>query len=281
MKQVLVSVAFYWKLISNLQTKAAIDRSDSKSPSRDNRKSVMVEKEVSPTAPPASAAPTGPTNSATLSQSSAVTVDGTASQSSSIQETLMSAFKRISILNRNHKSSDALSEDGSVDSDDKEGPNPAAEGTKSKGASRIFDAVVAADQISKKKKKKFVPPGGVYTYDKDSLLQKAVSAFDKKAVVTGITSNAKEVQCKIQLEYIIEQTGSVNEDEFIERYVYWYRDRIMKFIEFILNRFFNSQKMTESLKAMQSLVDSKLAQLRTEHSELYGIELVMSGFICA
>jgi hypothetical protein len=55
----------------------------------------------------------------------------------------------------------------------------------------------------------------------------------------------------MHLNYLLDQTGSSNEDEFLER-------------------FQQAIKMTETLKGMQSLVDSKLAQLRTEHSELYG-----------
>jgi hypothetical protein len=55
----------------------------------------------------------------------------------------------------------------------------------------------------------------------------------------------------MHINYILEQTGSNSEEQFLER-------------------FSQTTKMTETLKGMQSLVDSKLAQLRAEHNELSG-----------
>ena len=51
-------------------------------------------------------------------------------------------------------------------------------------------------------------------------------------------------------DYLNEKTNSTNEDEFIDR-------------------FKSAQKLTESLRAMQALADSKLVQLRAEYADLY------------
>jgi hypothetical protein len=65
-----------------------------------------------------------------------------------------------------------------------------------------------------------------------------------------IAANARTVQAKMMYEYLNEKTNSTNEDEFIDR-------------------FKSAQKLTESLRAMQALADSKLVQLRAEYAELY------------
>jgi hypothetical protein len=63
-------------------------------------------------------------------------------------------------------------------------------------------------------------------------------------------TNARAVQAKMMFDYLAEKTNSSSEEEFLER-------------------FRTAQRLTESLRAMQVLADSKLVQLRAEHAELY------------
>jgi hypothetical protein len=77
-------------------------------------------------------------------------------------------------------------------------------------------------------------------------------------VASHAINNAREMSCKLQLDYLMEKTGSVNENEFLDRY-------------------FAGQKTKDSLKAMQNLADSKLSQLRTEHAELLGTVYIIAS----
>jgi hypothetical protein len=123
-----------------------------------------------------------------------------------------------------------------------------------KGRSRLLAAMAAVDADTREKKqmqhKRKRRQTGI-THDKDQLLASAMDAFNKKGVASHAVSNAREMSCKLQLDYLIERTNSVDATEFLDRY-------------------FAAHKTKDSLRAMQNLADSKLSQLRTEHAELLG-----------
>ena len=64
-------------------------------------------------------------------------------------------------------------------------------------------------------------------------------------------SQGRQREAKALMNYIQERTGCTSAEEFIDR-------------------FKNAFKLAENLRSHQILSDSKLAQLRTEHSELAG-----------
>jgi len=91
-----------------------------------------------------------------------------------------------------------------------------------------------------------------FKYDKEQLAQEVLSVLDQEKVKREIVANAKNVQASLMLNYIKEHTGSISDDDFIHRYK-------------------SAQKMTETLHGHQLIADSKIAQLRSEHAELYAI----------
>ena len=90
-----------------------------------------------------------------------------------------------------------------------------------------------------------------FHFDKESLQQSVLQAIFKsdEEKQREMESHAKVIQSTMMWEYVMEKTGSVHEDELIER-------------------FLQGKKLTDSLLAQQSLADSRLAQLRTEHDEV-------------
>ena len=90
-----------------------------------------------------------------------------------------------------------------------------------------------------------------YRFDKESLTQSIVQAMFKpdNEKVREMEQHAKTMQSTMMWEFVMEKTGSSNEDELIER-------------------FQDSKKLTESLVAQQNLADSRLAQLRTLNDEV-------------
>ncbi len=49
-----------------------------------------------------------------------------------------------------------------------------------------------------------------------------------QGVRAAVMGHAKEVQAQIQVEYVIEHTGSVSEDEFIDRFYFITNDQLLK-----------------------------------------------------
>ena len=62
-------------------------------------------------------------------------------------------------------------------------------------------------------------------------------------------AGARKMQMKMMVDFILEKTASTNEKDFIERYL-------------------NSQKITENLKSFQFQADSKLVLLKSEYQNL-------------
>jgi len=90
-----------------------------------------------------------------------------------------------------------------------------------------------------------------FRFDKESLQHSIIQALFKPdhEKVREMEAHAKTMQSTMMWEYVMEKTGSSNEDELIER-------------------FQDSKKLTDSLLAQQNLVDSRLAQLRTLNDEV-------------
>ena len=61
---------------------------------------------------------------------------------------------------------------------------------------------------------------------------------------------ARKMQVKMMVDFVLEKTESTNEKDFLERYN-------------------NSQKITENLKSIQVQADSKLILLKAEYQSLY------------
>ena len=63
-------------------------------------------------------------------------------------------------------------------------------------------------------------------------------------------AGARKMQMKMMVDFVLEKTESANEKDFLERYI-------------------NSQKITENLKSLQLQADSKLILLKAEYQSLY------------
>ena len=63
-------------------------------------------------------------------------------------------------------------------------------------------------------------------------------------------AGARKMQVRMMVDFVLEKTESVTEKDFLERYI-------------------NSQKITENLKSLQLQADSKLILLKAEYQSLY------------
>jgi len=89
-----------------------------------------------------------------------------------------------------------------------------------------------------------------FKYDKEQLANEVIKSLDPEKNRRDVLANARSVQASITMNYIKDHTGSISDDDFIYRYK-------------------SAQKLTETLHGHQLLADSKIAQLRSEHADLY------------
>ena len=92
---------------------------------------------------------------------------------------------------------------------------------------------------------------GIYHYDKSSLQNEVLTAFETSAhKAQAIIDNAPRMQAKMMFDFVAERTGFTTEEEFI-------------------TRFNEGQKLTDILRSDQLAVDGRLAQLNTEYANIY------------
>jgi len=92
---------------------------------------------------------------------------------------------------------------------------------------------------------------GIYHFDKASLRNEVLSAFETSAhKAEAMLENAPHIQARLMFDFLAERTGFTTEEEFI-------------------TRFNEGQKLTEILRSDQLAVDGRLAQLNTEYTNIY------------
>lgn len=105
-------------------------------------------------------------------------------------------------------------------------------------------------RLKRERENKFVPVTD-FKYDAQVLQSGVLKTLFKPhdEVVQEADRNAKKAQSKMMYDFVMEKTGSSSDEELIDR-------------------FLSSRKLTESLMAQQTIVDSRLAQLRVTFDDL-------------
>lgn len=105
-------------------------------------------------------------------------------------------------------------------------------------------------RLRKERESKFVPVTE-FKYDATALQSGVLKTLFKphEEIVIEADRNAKKAQSKMMYDFAMEKTGSTSDEELVDR-------------------FMSSKKLTESLLAQQTIVDSRLAQLRITFDDL-------------